>query len=72
VLATIGEALHLRLRHEDLTVYNAVQKILYLGIILVGILIVITGLCLWKPAQFSEWPACSAISRPSGSFTSCA
>ena len=54
VLATIGEALHLRLRHEDLTVYNAVQKILYLGVILIGILIVITGLCLWKPVQFSE------------------
>jgi thiosulfate reductase cytochrome b subunit len=54
VLATIGDALHLRLRHEDLTVYNAAQKILYLGVILVGILIVITGLCLWKPVQFSE------------------
>jgi thiosulfate reductase cytochrome b subunit len=54
VLATLGEALHLRLKHEDLTVYNAVQKILYLGVILVGILIVITGLCLWKPVQFSE------------------
>jgi thiosulfate reductase cytochrome b subunit len=44
----------LRLSHEDLTVYNAVQKALYLGVILVGILIVITGLCLWKPVQFSE------------------
>jgi len=53
-LATIGDALRLRLSHEDLTVYNAVQKILYLGVILVGILIVITGLCLWKPVQFSE------------------
>jgi thiosulfate reductase cytochrome b subunit len=54
ILATIGDALHFRLTHEDLTVYNAVQKILYLGVILVGILIVITGLCLWKPVQFSE------------------
>ena len=53
-LVTIGDALRLRLSHEDLTVYNAVQKILYLGVILVGILIVITGLCLWKPVQFSE------------------
>jgi thiosulfate reductase cytochrome b subunit len=52
--ATIGEALRLHLHHEDLTVYNAVQKGLYLGVILVGILIVITGLCLWKPVQFSE------------------
>jgi thiosulfate reductase cytochrome b subunit len=53
-LVTIGDALRVRLSHEDLTVYNAVQKILYLGVILVGILIVITGLCLWKPVQFSE------------------
>jgi thiosulfate reductase cytochrome b subunit len=54
VLATIGDALHLRLTHEDLRVYNAVQKVLYLGVILVGILIVISGLALWKPVQFSE------------------
>jgi thiosulfate reductase cytochrome b subunit len=54
IFATIGDALRLRLTHEDLSVYNAVQKILYLGIILVGILIVISGLCLWKPVQFSE------------------
>src|SRR6201998_3331644 len=54
VFATIGDALRFRLTHDDLTVYNAVQKILYLGVILVGILIVITGLCLWKPVQFSE------------------
>jgi thiosulfate reductase cytochrome b subunit len=54
VLATIGDALRLRLAHEDLIVYNAVQKLLYLGVILVGILIVITGLCLWKPVQCSE------------------
>src|SRR5271169_1503183 len=54
VLATVGDALRLRLRHEDLTVYNAVQKILYLSVMLVGVLIVITGVCLWKPVQFSE------------------
>jgi thiosulfate reductase cytochrome b subunit len=54
ILATVGDALRFHLTHDDLTVYNAVQKILYLGVILVGILIVITGLCLWKPVQFSE------------------
>lgn len=54
ILATVGDALRFHLSHEDLTVYNAVQKILYLGVVLVGILIVITGLCLWKPVQFSE------------------
>ena len=30
------------------------QKILYLGIMAVGVLIVISGLALWKPVQFSE------------------
>jgi thiosulfate reductase cytochrome b subunit len=54
VLATVSDALRFRLSHEDLTIYNAVQKILYLGVMLVGVLIVITGLCLWKPVQFSE------------------
>ena len=54
VLVTVSDALRLRLSHEDLTVYNAVQKALYLGVILVGMFIVITGLCLWKPVQFSE------------------
>lgn len=54
VLANVADALHLRLSHADLTVYNAAQKALYLGVILVGILIVITGLSLWKPVQFSE------------------
>jgi thiosulfate reductase cytochrome b subunit len=52
--ATVGDALRFRLRHDDLTHYNQVQKILYLGIMLVGVLIVISGLSLWKPVQFSE------------------
>jgi thiosulfate reductase cytochrome b subunit len=54
VLATMSDALRFRLGHDDLTHYNGVQKVLYLGVMLVGILIVTTGLCLWKPIQFSE------------------
>ncbi len=54
LLVTVGDALRFRLRHDDLTHYNAVQKVLYIGIILIGILIVISGLALWKPVQFSE------------------
>jgi thiosulfate reductase cytochrome b subunit len=57
IFATVGEALSFRLRHDDLTHYNAVQKILYLGVMCVGILIVISGLALWKPVQFSELAA---------------
>jgi thiosulfate reductase cytochrome b subunit len=54
LFATVGDALRFRLSHDDLTHYNAVQKILYLGVMLVGIFIVISGLALWKPVQFSE------------------
>ncbi len=54
VLATVGEALRLRLGHDDLTHYNAVQKVLYLGVMAIGVLIVLSGLALWKPVQFSE------------------
>jgi len=39
ILATVGDTLRFRLGHDDLTHYNAVQKILYLGVILIGILI---------------------------------
>jgi thiosulfate reductase cytochrome b subunit len=54
IIATVGDTLRFKLSHDDLTHYNAVQKLLYLGIILIGILIVISGLALWKPVQFSE------------------
>jgi thiosulfate reductase cytochrome b subunit len=54
IFATVGDALRFRLSHDDLTHYNAVQKILYLGVMLIGVLIVISGLALWKPVQFSE------------------
>jgi thiosulfate reductase cytochrome b subunit len=40
------------LSHDDLTKYNHVQKLLYVGIIVVGILIVLSGLSIWKPVQF--------------------
>src|SRR5580692_10925418 len=54
IVATVGDALRFHLSHDDLTHYNAVQKILYLGVMLIGICIVISGLALWKPVQFSE------------------
>ena len=45
------------LAHDDLAVYNAVQKLLYLGIILVGVVIVLSGLAIWKPVQLQELTA---------------
>ena len=32
--------------------YNALQKLAYLGVILLGIVLVLSGLCVWKPVQF--------------------
>ena len=54
LIATIYDAMRLRLSHDDPTKYNTVQKMLYVGILCVGVLIVLSGLVLWKPIQFSE------------------
>jgi thiosulfate reductase cytochrome b subunit len=53
VVSQVVQALTFRLQHNDLTRYNAVQKLLYAGIILVIIVQVISGLAIWKPVQFS-------------------
>jgi thiosulfate reductase cytochrome b subunit len=53
LIHTIRETLHFRLEHVDLTTYNAVQKLLYIVVILAGISQVVTGLAIWKPVQFS-------------------
>ena len=53
VRQTILDTLHFKIAHEDITVYNAVQKLLYVVVIFVGIAQVITGLAIWKPVQFS-------------------
>jgi thiosulfate reductase cytochrome b subunit len=57
LLKDVYDAVHFRLAHDDPTHYNAVQRLLYVGILLVGVLIVTTGLVLWKPIQFSELTA---------------
>jgi thiosulfate reductase cytochrome b subunit len=46
-----------KLSHDDLTRYNAVQKLLYAGILVIGIVIVASGLAIWKPVQFQELAA---------------
>ncbi len=51
VIADTRAALTGKLSHDDLTRYNQVQKLLYAGIIVVGILIVLSGLSIWKPVQ---------------------
>jgi thiosulfate reductase cytochrome b subunit len=51
VIADTKAALTGKLSHDDLTKYNYVQKLLYAGIIVIGILIVLSGLAIWKPVQ---------------------
>jgi thiosulfate reductase cytochrome b subunit len=46
-------AIRLRLPHQ-VGVYNAVQRLLYLGVIALGVLAVLSGLAVWKPIQL--WP----------------
>ncbi|HEY7999365.1 MAG TPA: cytochrome b/b6 domain-containing protein [Pseudolabrys sp.] len=57
VFADAKAALTFRLAHDDLSHYNAVQKVLYAGVILCGIVIVLSGLSIWKPVQFQELTA---------------
>jgi thiosulfate reductase cytochrome b subunit len=54
VFADVKAALTFRLAHEDLSTYNAVQKLLYAGVILWGVIIVLSGIAIWKPVQFQE------------------
>jgi thiosulfate reductase cytochrome b subunit len=51
VLSDLKAALTFKLAHDDLSVYNSVQKLLYAGIIVVGVVIVLSGLSIWKPVQ---------------------
>jgi thiosulfate reductase cytochrome b subunit len=53
----LAAALTGRLGHADATAYNAVQKALYLGVLLAGVVIVASGLALWKPVQLRELAA---------------
>jgi len=54
VISDTKAALTGKLSHDDLTKYNYVQKLLYAGVIVIGILIVLSGLAIWKPVQL-QW-----------------
>ena len=57
VLADTKAALTFKLAHDDISKYNAVQKLLYAGVILCAVIIVLSGLAIWKPVQFQELTA---------------
>jgi thiosulfate reductase cytochrome b subunit len=54
LVATVRDTLRLKLAHDDPTQYNAVQRLLYIGVLCAGVLVVLSGLAIWKPVQFSE------------------
>jgi len=51
VFTDLKAALTFKLAHDDLSAYNYVQKLLYAGIIVVGVVIVLSGLSTSKPVQ---------------------
>lgn len=50
-LADAGKALKGRLDHHDLSRYNGVQRLLYAGVLALLVLVVLSGLAIWKPVQ---------------------
>jgi thiosulfate reductase cytochrome b subunit len=52
LLHDVGQALRGRLAHDDLTIYNAAQRAAYLGAIALALVLVLSGLVIWKPVQF--------------------
>jgi thiosulfate reductase cytochrome b subunit len=49
-------AIRLRLPHQS-TGYNAVQRASYIGVLLLGVLLVASGLAIWKPVQLAPLTA---------------
>ena len=54
LLRDLAQALRGKLAHDDLTAYNAAQRAAYLGAIILAVLLVLSGLVIWKPVQFHE------------------
>jgi thiosulfate reductase cytochrome b subunit len=50
-VSDLGDALRGKLAHDDLSHYNGVQKLFYAGAIVALILVVLSGLAIWKPVQ---------------------
>jgi len=57
VMRDLAQALRGHLSHDDLAAYNAVQRLLYASIMVVGVGVVLSGLAIWKPVQLQELTA---------------
>jgi thiosulfate reductase cytochrome b subunit len=51
VLSDVRDALRGKLAHDDLSVYNAAQRAAYLALIFFLIVLIASGLAIWKPVQ---------------------
>lgn len=54
VLRDVGAFLRGRLGHPDLSVYNAIQKLFYITAIVAMLVLIASGLAIWKPVQMQE------------------
>lgn len=52
IFADFKDALRGKLQHADLSKYNMVQKLAYLFVMCDGVLLVVSGLVVWKSVQF--------------------
>lgn len=56
VLRDMRLALTFKLPHAAAGAYNAVQRLMYSGVVVLGLLVVASGIAVWKPVQF-DWLA---------------
>ncbi len=54
IFADLGAFFRGRLSHDDIAVYNTIQRLLYAGVILALLVLILSGLSIWKPIQFQE------------------
>jgi thiosulfate reductase cytochrome b subunit len=57
IVHDVKQALRGKLAHDDLSVYNAAQRAAYLVLVLALIVLVVSGLAIWKPVQLQELAA---------------
>jgi thiosulfate reductase cytochrome b subunit len=51
LLSDVAQALRGKLAHEDLSVYNAAQRAAYVALVFLLIVLIASGLAIWKPVQ---------------------
>ena len=53
LLRDVKDALTFKLAHQP-GIYNAVQRLMYIAVLLLGMLVVASGLSIWKPVQLDS------------------